>query len=190
MGVKRHTLILISNPWKVVTNFLQKKLLAWKCRNYVLPPPPPSVLCAKILSPITFFVWTSSLLLQRMAQKIEKMSFIKFDFASICGSVLLIFSKKGQNRCSLVCFLWLLCSVSQSIHWAALCTVELRADGVQRVCWRGAVLLLCSLSHCCDCRRKSLSGQWKTNLGQSILEEVPVIDRYRSWIDAVRGHLF
>ena len=48
-----------------------------------------------------------------------------------------------------------------------------------------AVVCCCSLSHCCDCRRKSLSGQWKTNLGQSILEEVPVIDRYKAWIDAV-----
>ena len=42
-----------------------------------------------------------------------------------------------------------------------------------------------SLTHCCDCRRKSLSGQWKTNMGQSILEEIPVNDKYRSWIDAV-----
>jgi len=33
--------------------------------------------------------------------------------------------------------------------------------------------------------RKSLSGQWKTNMGQSILEEIPVNDKYRSWIDAV-----
>jgi len=33
--------------------------------------------------------------------------------------------------------------------------------------------------------RKSLSGQWKTNMGQSILEEVPVTDKYKVWIDAV-----
>ena len=41
-------------------------------------------------------------------------------------------------------------------------------------------------SHCCDCRRKSLSGNWKTNLEQSVLEEVPVEDRYKQWIDKVR----
>jgi len=40
-------------------------------------------------------------------------------------------------------------------------------------------------SHCCDCRRKSLSGNWKTNLEQSVLEEVPVEDRYKQWIDKV-----
>ena len=42
-----------------------------------------------------------------------------------------------------------------------------------------------SASHCCDCRRKSLSGNWKTSVGQSILEEVPVQDKYRLWIDQV-----
>ncbi len=34
-------------------------------------------------------------------------------------------------------------------------------------------------------RRKSLAGSWKTNIGQSILEEIPVADRYRTWIDTV-----
>jgi len=43
--------------------------------------------------------------------------------------------------------------------------------------------LVCS--HCCDCRRKSLSGNWKTNLEQSVLEEVPVQDKYKKWIDQV-----
>jgi len=33
--------------------------------------------------------------------------------------------------------------------------------------------------------RKSLSGNWKTNVGQSILEEVPVQDKYKLWIDQV-----
>ena len=36
-------------------------------------------------------------------------------------------------------------------------------------------------------RRKSLSGNWKTNVGQSILEEVAVQDKYRNWIDQVGG---
>ena len=33
--------------------------------------------------------------------------------------------------------------------------------------------------------RKSLSGNWKTNIGQSILEEVSVSDKHKAWIDAV-----
>jgi len=40
-------------------------------------------------------------------------------------------------------------------------------------------------SHCCDCRRKSLGGNWKTNVGQSILEEVEVQERYKLWVDQV-----
>ena len=36
-------------------------------------------------------------------------------------------------------------------------------------------------------RRKSLSGNWKTNVGQSILEEVPVQEKYKGWIDQVGG---
>ena len=34
-------------------------------------------------------------------------------------------------------------------------------------------------------RRKSLSGNWKTNVGQSILEEISVSDKHKAWIDAV-----
>jgi len=33
--------------------------------------------------------------------------------------------------------------------------------------------------------RKSLTGNWKTNVGQSILEEVPVQEHHKSWIDLV-----
>lgn len=33
--------------------------------------------------------------------------------------------------------------------------------------------------------RKSLSGNWKTNVGQSILEEVQVQEKYKLWIDQV-----
>jgi len=40
-------------------------------------------------------------------------------------------------------------------------------------------------THCCDCRRKSVSGNWKTNLEQSVLEEVPVDEKYKQWIDQV-----
>ena len=34
-------------------------------------------------------------------------------------------------------------------------------------------------------RRKSLSGNWKTNLGQSLLEEIPVSSSHKQWIDEV-----
>ena len=40
-------------------------------------------------------------------------------------------------------------------------------------------------SHCCDCRRPSISGNWKTNSNQIVVEEVPVLDRYKLWIDQV-----
>jgi len=44
-------------------------------------------------------------------------------------------------------------------------------------------------SHCCDCRRPSISGNWKTNSnygdGQIVVEEVPVLERYKLWIDQV-----
>ncbi|XP_040570480.1 synapsin isoform X1 [Lepeophtheirus salmonis] len=33
--------------------------------------------------------------------------------------------------------------------------------------------------------RKSLGGNWKTNVGQSILEETPILDKHKTWIDAV-----
>jgi len=33
--------------------------------------------------------------------------------------------------------------------------------------------------------RKSLTGNWKTNVGQSILEEVPVQEKHKAWIDQV-----
>jgi len=34
-------------------------------------------------------------------------------------------------------------------------------------------------------KRKSLSGNWKTNIGQSLLEEVPVSGHHKQWIDEV-----
>ena len=32
-------------------------------------------------------------------------------------------------------------------------------------------------------RRKSLSGNWKTNIGEVQIEEVPVQEKYKKWID-------
>ena len=48
------------------------------------------------------------------------------------------------------------------------------------------IILLVSLSHAvCLFRRKSISGNWKANVGSSVLEQVPVTERYKKWLDEV-----
>jgi len=38
-------------------------------------------------------------------------------------------------------------------------------------------------------KRKSLSGNWKTNIGQSLLEEIPVSGQHKEWVDEI-SHIF
>jgi len=67
------------------------------------------------------------------------------------------------------------------------CTVEEYVDAKYQlhVFKLGPHYRALTVSHCCDCRRKSLSENWKTKLGQATMEEVRVEERYKYWIDQV-----
>lgn len=36
-----------------------------------------------------------------------------------------------------------------------------------------------------DFRRKSMTGNWKTNQGSAMLEQLPITEKYKNWIDEV-----
>lgn len=39
------------------------------------------------------------------------------------------------------------------------------------------------------CRRKSMTGNWKTNQGSAMLEQMPITEKYKNWIDEVSAAL-
>lgn len=38
-------------------------------------------------------------------------------------------------------------------------------------------------------RRKSMTGNWKTNQGSAMLEQMPITEKYKNWIDEVSAAL-
>lgn len=46
-------------------------------------------------------------------------------------------------------------------------------------------LLFFSLSLSLSRRRKSMTGNWKANQGSAMLEQMPITEKYKNWIDEV-----
>lgn len=94
-------------------------------------------------------------------------------------------------------FQWLL-AVTRSAQWSpmwtlsAIFTYKRSALTIRPLCkFANPLNSLHHLSHLClppvclSFRRKSITGNWKANIGAAMLEQVPITDKYKKWLDEV-----